>query len=135
MQLELGAESDDGAFGDSVAILDDVAASGATLRHAARALAGRGGASIARIAVCAGTRVARATVRGAFPDARWSTFLTGDWRIMHLRDGCAHLPCTGRRLEQGDAADPDDTRVPFRAPAEVVDGSLWQSRQRRTQLA
>jgi hypothetical protein len=106
-------------------LLDDALASGATLTTAAR-YASRAGIEIASVVVCAATRVGTDYVKSMLPRLRWNIFLPGDWRIMHLRDGCPHLPHTGRRALSSPAWSPDECPVELRLAPTNMAGSLWE---------
>ena len=105
---------------DKVGVVDDAASSGRTLRHAADMLARRG-ASLARVVVCASSRIARDSL-GSVP---WLQFVAGDWRVIHLRDGCPFLPCAGRSTDRV-AADQGGRPIELRVPMSTVTGNLWQ---------
>jgi len=105
----------------TTAILDDAAASGSTLRFVASRVRATGG-RVAQVVLCASTREAKRNA-GLAPHAGWTDFLPGDWQILHLRDGCAHLPFAGRRAPMQDEA----LGVDVRLPALSAGGSIWQS--------
>lgn len=111
--------------GHSFGLLDDAAASGATLRHVAR-LVQQSGATVSTIAVCASTRMARSALLESAP-AGWCDFIRGDWRIMHLRDGCSHLPYTGRSIDQPPLVTARGDEVRLCVPATAIDRSMWHS--------
>jgi len=102
-----------------LALLDDAAASGGTLRYVAQ-LATQSGVRIARAALCASTRSARDALQMAM-HVGCVEYVPGDWRILDLRDGCPHLPFTGRAAtyENGD-------KVYWRVPMSAVPGNVWQ---------
>jgi hypothetical protein len=70
--------------------------------------------------------VARQSVERALPDVAIAEFMTGDWRAIHLRDGCAHLPFTGRPFGHPAILGTDASQVEVRMPTTSVLGSLWQ---------
>ena len=112
--------------GHSVSILDDAAASGATLRDVARKLTDVG-TNLCRVATCASSHLAHAALQPLAPRATWTDFVPGDWAVAHLRDCCPHLPFsarpTGERNSLGDVIGNVEPRIPM---TEVA-GSLWQS--------
>jgi hypothetical protein len=108
------------AFG----VVDDAAASGRTLRFVSRLLSDEK-STLARVLVCASTREAREGLRASTPGLQWAEYIHGDWRICHLRDGCPHLPFSGRPTGTipGDLnSRPIEARV---IPTQVA-GNLWQ---------
>jgi hypothetical protein len=110
--------------GSDIGLLDDAAASGSTLGHVV-GIVHRSGARVARIAVCASSRVARDFVARLGIQAGWTDFMPGDWRILHLRDGCPYLPYSGRLISR--LSHPDSgTAIELRAPSSSVVGSVWQ---------
>jgi hypothetical protein len=110
---------------DKVGLLDDAAASGRTLRYVT-AMLEQAGKRISRFVLCASTAVARAALERSALGAQWTDFVAGDWRIMHLRDGCAHLPFSGFRTDQKVLLDSASGFVELRTPTAEVPGSLWQ---------
>jgi hypothetical protein len=105
-------------------VVDDVAASGRTFRFALKVLTDAG-SNIGRVLVCASSREAREGLRASVPGVQWAEYLRGDWRVCHLRDGCPHLPFSGRPNgiisgEGGMAA------VEARVLPTHVTGNLWQ---------
>jgi hypothetical protein len=114
-----------GDASDSIGVLDDAAASGRTLRHVSAALE-QAGKKVSRFVLCASTSMARAAAKRSAPDALWVDFVAGDWRILHLRDGCPHLPFSGFRTDQKVLLDSAGASVDLRTPAPEVPGSLWQ---------
>ena len=109
----------------SLAIIDDAVASGATMSQACK-LVSRAGRRVSYIAVCASNPEARRYVRQFAREAIWADYVRGDWRILHLRDGCPHLPYSGRRTSGLDAVHSKSGPVELRAPPWAVPGSLWQ---------
>lgn len=105
-----------------VGLMDDAAGTGSTLRYLARMVGGIG-ATVSHIVLCASTTSAHRVVQTAAPIAQWLEFLRGDWRMVHLRDLCPHLPFTGRRIHRygpiGDAA-----AVDVRAAATELHGGI-----------
>lgn len=110
----------------TVAILDDAAASGSTLRYLTRLLAERR-CRVNAFAVCASTRMARDAIRAGNAGVRWLEYATGDWSVTHLRDGCPYLPYTGRAVGSTGIWDPHSDSVEVRRPAHTVVGSPWHS--------
>lgn len=106
-------------------LLDDAASSGRTLRHAVRLLAGAG-KIVARILLCASSRNAQDFVRASVPKVRWREFLPGDWRVIHLRDGCAHLPFAGRPTDQPSFRAADGSVTDVRVLSSEVLANPWR---------
>ena len=105
----------------TVAVLDDAVGSGGTLRRVA-AMAASVGCTISKFVTCASLRSSRDQLRVQLRQTRWSEYLAGDWRAVHLRDGCPYLPFTGRRTGERVLGSSVQVQVPTR----TLDGSLWQ---------
>lgn len=109
----------------NVGVLDDVAASGQTLRRTARLVAQAGGV-VAHVVLAASARAARAALPAQFRGARWSAFVRGDWKTLHLRDGCPYMAYSGRPTEQAPMLGVDGVPVEARIMSSDTKGSLWQ---------
>ena len=114
-----------GAEMGEAGIIDDAASSGRTVRYVATQLLS-GIARVSAVTVCASSRVARDVVRASNREIRWSAFVPGDWRAIHLRDGCPHLPFSGRPLDARDPLTLALAPVGGRVLATETPGSLWQ---------
>ena len=57
---------------------------------------------------------------------RWIDYIPGDWRVIHLRDGCPFLPFTGRSTGQNITIDEPASAIEVRVPVYTVLGNLWQ---------
>jgi len=110
----------------TIGLLDDAAASGGTLRHVIR-MARMRGLTVSKVVVCASTRYARDALRPAIPSVPWVDYMPGDWRIVHLRDGCPHLPFTGGSLDLSASEAAKHTRQYACSPTYCVRGSVWQA--------
>jgi hypothetical protein len=110
--------------GESVMVVDDAASSGSTLLHVAQALSRRD-ARMSHVVVCASSAEARERLRRACKPV-WLEFIPGDYRVIHLRDGCPYMPHGGRGTrrvaEGGDGPLGVEVRL---GPRDAV-GSLWQ---------
>lgn len=122
---EFGFKAGGWRFSGKLGVLDDAASSGRTLRHVTELLT-RSDGSVEHIVLCASSRTARDSVRSFVQGARWTDFVLGDWRVIHLRDGCPHLPFSGRPTNQPAVADADGSVVELRTPSSAVAGNLWQ---------
>lgn len=120
-----GAESGFDLLVGPVGIVDDVASSGRTIAHVARAI-GRAGAHVAQVRLCGSSHSARDFLARSLTGTRWSAYIPGDWRVIHLRDGCPHLPHTGRPPSSSYIVTEDGSRVPLRVASTGVLGNLWQ---------
>lgn len=109
-------------------LLDDAAASGLTLLHVSRWLE-QTGRTAQRYAVCAANRFAHEAVTRHRPGAKWSQFVSGDCSTLHLRDGCAHLPFAGRRMDLASVTGVAGCPIECRSPPTTVFGSPWHSLQ------
>ena len=117
---------DIGEVGSAVGIVDDIAASGNTLCEVVGLLADAG-VSVDKVALAVSSREACARLRRRIPQGRHHIQLQGEWRGMHLRDGCAFLPYAGRTTAIIPANAPDsDCPIEVRLSTTEVDGSLWQ---------
>lgn len=119
------ASADLSRISGNVGVIDDAAASGNTLKQIARLVAEAGG-RIAQIRVAASARGAREALPMPARTAQWSEFVRGDWRIIHLRDGCPHLAFSGRPTDQVPVPGVDGAPVEIRVLSSAVDGNLWQ---------
>ena len=123
-QLAAGAwprASDSFGFG----VLDDAASSGRTLESVILQ-ARREHSMVSEVLVCASSRGALDRVKSLRPVPRWRSYLLGDWRVIHLRDGCPYLPFSGRPIEQAKVALEDGIRVELRSSSAQIPGNLWQ---------
>lgn len=109
----------------SVGVLDDAVASGRTMTHAAR-MAAKAGATVGHVVTCASMRLGRDTVRARLRNPRWTEYLPGDWAVVHLRDGCPHVPLAGMPARCADAAGDNGAEVELRVPSSTVAGHPWQ---------
>jgi hypothetical protein len=108
-----------------VGVIDDATASGNTLRYTSRLVAQTGG-RVVHILLAASSRCARESFGTAVRDVRWVEFVSGDWQIAHLRDGCPHLPHSGRPTAQPPILGVGGVTVDVRVPSSSVVGNLWQ---------
>jgi hypothetical protein len=108
-----------------IGVLDDAAASGMTLRRIMRYVGDAGG-QVTRILVGASSRTARDAFRSGHSRCAWTEFMPGAWRTLHLRDGCPHLPYSGRPTEQGVVHCGDGSFVDVRVPVATLVGHPWQ---------
>lgn len=106
-------------------IADDAAASGTTLRRMLGLVAEAGG-SVGTILLCASSDGARRAIPAMSPTTRWQAYLPGDWRVVHLRDGCPFLPFSGRPVGDALVLNGGATVVERRVPSSAVTGNLWQ---------
>lgn len=114
-----------GLAGLECGILDDAVSSGRTLAHASNLIAEAGG-SLREVVVCAGAGAARERLRSFHPGLQWREFFPGDWRVIHLRDGCPHFPYSGRATALPSILDPVGSAIELRIPPTSVEGNLWQ---------
>jgi hypothetical protein len=112
-------------FRQAVGLMDDAAANGGTLRAVARAVEEIGGHAT-HFAVCAATKHAHDRVLTCHKSAKWRTLVPGHWQISHLRDGCPHLPFTGRRTHHPILHVSNGSSVEVRAPVFLSENNLWQ---------
>jgi hypothetical protein len=108
-----------------VGLLDDATASGMTLQRVMRAVRNAGG-HVSRILVGASSRAARDGFRASRSACEWAEFMPGAWRTVHLRDGCPHLPYSGRPTDQGTVECDDGSRIDIRVPLTELVGHPWQ---------
>lgn len=113
------------AVSSGVGVLDDAAASGGTLEYVAR-LMSQAGAHVKHVAVAASSREARDRAHRWNRTVHWSEHVPGDSRVMHLRDGCPHLPFSAKPSGQPSIPAANGTAVELRVPCNEVVGSLWQ---------
>jgi hypothetical protein len=113
--------------GDStrVAVLDDAIASGRTLRLADQIIRQEGGVT-SRLATCAAAPLALQSLRRALPSAVFDTFVPGEWWTAHLRDGCPHLPFSGRPSGLEVDSVVGAGRIELRVLSRHVVGNPWQ---------
>jgi hypothetical protein len=104
-------------------VIDDGAASGRTLLAAAHMIRQAGG-TVVRAAHCASSRMSREAVWRAIGHIGWYDYVTGDWMIMHLRDGSPYLPYSGRLTGQTPVVGPNGP-VQIRLPATTLPSNLW----------
>jgi hypothetical protein len=109
--------------GAAVGILDDAIASGRTMRLVARSVREAGG-TVAQIAAAAASPGGLRAIRAEFAGLRADLYLSGEWRTAHMRDGCPHLPYSGR--SSGLFARNDAGEIELRILAQHVVGSPWQ---------
>ena len=109
-----------------VGIVDDAAASGITLRTMCD-LVRKSGGEVAQILLCASTRSARDSLSVATRTARLQEFAgRQDWRILHLRDGCAYLPFSGRGGAHPSVTLADGAIVDVRFATTSLAASPWR---------
>jgi len=106
-----------------VGLIDDAASSGFTVSQVWTDLRAAGSA-VVHVALCASSRSARERLRGRLA-VRWSQFVPGDWRVIHLRDGCPYLPFSGRRLASPATTEGGNPGLVLSVPPTVVEGTLW----------
>ncbi len=119
--IELVARELTGAVG----VVDDVMASGRTLRTTVRLL-NAAGVPVTDVMVCASSRGAREAFRQSHRALRWKEFLVGDWSVLHLRDGCPLLPYTGRPTVDRVVLDASGMGWELRVPVTHLLGHPWQ---------
>jgi hypothetical protein len=112
-----------GISGDIV-IVDDAASSGSTILHVCGCVAACG-LEVSEVFVCASSRSARDRVRQVLPAARWHALVTGDWKVIHLRDGCPYLPFSGRRSDQPPVVGANGGTIAVNSPPSELRGNLW----------
>jgi hypothetical protein len=108
-----------------VGVVDDTAGSGRTLMRVAQMVTQKGG-GVTKVLLSASSGSARNLFRASFRSATWTEFVRGDWKVIHLRDGCPHLPHSGRPTDQPLVLGVDGTTVEIRVPASAVTGNPWQ---------
>jgi len=108
-------------LGSPVGLIDDAASSGFTLSYASGDIVAEG-SRVTHVAVCASSRGARERIKANLR-VRWSEYVPGDWRVIHLRDGCPYLPFSGRPVAPRSSV--GNGNVVSLSPTAVV-GSLWQ---------
>jgi hypothetical protein len=111
--------------GAQVGVIDDVAFSGGTLRHAAD-LVTRSGGELFGFVVATSTGEARRMIARTVGAAEWVQFLAGDFAALHLRDVCPYLPFAGRRVQGKDPVKTDHGPVNVRVTPLAFRGGLWQ---------
>jgi len=119
----LGGRIDLASSTGLMGIVDDASSSGSTLRAVFQA-AMASGLSIKHVLVCASTRLAREALTQTDRELRWSDHVPGDWRILHLRDGCPFLPFSGRAT--GALVHLKSASLEVRVPSTRLNGHLWQ---------
>jgi hypothetical protein len=105
-----------------VAIVDDAVASGTTVLAAIRTLAAAG-ANVTHVVagVATGDGQARLARRAR---VRICLYVSGRWNIAHMRDGCPHLPFSGRPSHAPSAT---AVAVPRAIPSPSLPGSVWHA--------
>jgi hypothetical protein len=114
----------DGLVTASTGIIDDAAASGVTLTVAVNLLQSSG-ADPAKVVLCCASEVARRTVEMLVPGVEWHQFVTGDTRVIHLRDACSWLPYSGRAISARSAFATGAESLTLRMHMRGVPGGLW----------
>jgi hypothetical protein len=110
---------------NNVGVVDDAAASGSTLRRVSRLVVDAGG-HLEKVILCASSREARDRFHAHVRGAQWDELFRGDWHTIHLRDGCPHLPYSGRPTRQPAVLGDDSTPVEIRVASSAVLGNYWQ---------
>jgi hypothetical protein len=108
-----------------IGLLDDAAATGATIERAV-SLARARGCETTRIRVCVSTHLARARMLRAAPDSQIDSFVGGDQVAVHLRDACPYLPLSGRRVRNRPAVPTTHGPVELRLPSAAINAGPWQ---------
>ncbi len=109
-----------------IAVLDDAVASGFTLRHVTRWIEAAA-RSVQQYLVCASTRLGRDNAMRETRQAKWCQLMPGDWTPIHLRDGCAHLPFSGARINLDPIRTETGAEVELRSPVMTLTGTPWHS--------
>jgi hypothetical protein len=118
--------------GGEFAILDDVAATGTTL-SVLDSVISEGGGRVTEFVLCASSKAAKDGVTARLPSAQWSAFRTGDWKTVHLRDGCPGLAFAGRRIEGLSPVVTERGLIPVRVPP--LNGGPWEHLRRNRSIA
>jgi hypothetical protein len=106
-----------------IGLLDDAAATGQTLRVVNRCIGEQGG-SVETVVLCAATAEARRMSGLWNGRIQWHELADAqDWRIIHLRDGCAFLPYAGRFA--GLVSNSGAQRIEVRYTPTAMIASLW----------
>lgn len=108
-----------------VGIIDDAASSGRTLRAvimAARSV----GLRVSTVLLCASSRAAFQQVSSSGSISRWNEFVSGDWEVMHLRDGFPLLPFAGRPTAHAAIEVGSLSLLQIRTSSVHASGSPWQ---------
>ena len=119
------SESDCVELSGDIGVLDDAASYGRTLRYVA-CLAARAGCSIESVVLCGSSRAAQASVHAAMKATQWQSYIRGDWKVLHLRDGCPYLPFSGRPIGRPVLINSFESSVEPRVLAVSIAGNLWQ---------
>jgi len=114
-----------GSIANAVGVIDDAVATGGTLRAVSRSIESCGGRPFL-FALCASTREGRDRLLASYRGIIWKALVKGDWRISHLRDGCPHLPFSGRRTSKPLVRGSDGQPVEAREPVFVAVNNLWR---------
>ena len=130
-----GAQGDTISFDDAgralegmngrVNILDDAASFGRTLRAVHQLVTATGG-HVSGILLCASSLESRNSVRLLSRDVQWRDYAKGNFRVVHLRDGCPYVPLSGRSTGRTISADTADCTIQLRVPSVSIAGNLWQ---------
>lgn len=110
--------------GPNIGVFDDAASSGGTLRRVTSLLSGVG-LSVSAIRICAASRTARDVVRHIVPGAEWRALVLGDWKVIHLRDGCPYLPFSGRPSSEVPLVGSSGREIHVVTSPFEVRGNLW----------
>lgn len=112
-------------IGKGVVLVDDVAASGMTIRHAVVMLRERS-IAVEEIVLCAATSVARKHLASECPGIKLTCcFEDEGLAAIHLRDACPYLPFSGRPSKQHPDVETSNGRVPIRIPSTTIRQGLW----------
>jgi hypothetical protein len=109
--------------GSDLCIVDDVASSGRTVCYLANYIM-QTGSRVTHVAVCASSREARNNAARAMRNVLWYDYAPGDWRAIHMRDGCPHLPFSGRPV--GKSIPLEGCEIQMRVMPNTIAGNLWQ---------
>lgn len=112
-------------YSSLVRLIDDAASSGQTLCQVAQAITVCE-ARVQEIVVCASSQRSRDGVAARQPGARWRDYVPGDFRVIHLRDGCPFLPYSARATGQTVSLEASGPDIELRVPTSTVPGNLWQ---------
>jgi hypothetical protein len=108
-----------------VGILDDVAASGATIRYVAD-LIEKNGSAVAEVAVCTASEAARIAIGSRLPGATLHQYAAGPRRAIHMRDACPYVPFAGRRMTDGATVETARGIADVKAPSNAIKAGLWE---------
>lgn len=124
IDAELPAQTRAALAGAHVTVLDDVAATGMTLRWVSELVRQVGG-TVSRFVLCASTDDARSKFSQRAPVAAWSAFVAGDFQTVHLRDACPFLPFGGKEVLGRRRINTPAGVVPISTPVTVFRGGPW----------